>query len=850
MRYSGFFFVFLVAALLWSMPQSSAASDSASDLGRSVRKLNYWLLGSSEAEGWRRFLQLNILEAQTAKGAAADVWTLKQISDRFHSGAAGLEHPRFVEVRNAIDAHLNQLMSVQSNDPVFAVDQALGQFRRISIADMQQSRDQAVAELELLIRHYRRTMYSRQRAEIFFDLDLDAMLAMLREVEFLLAPEVSVGKLDSMIRDVRAEADKVEAKIDALPLTPIPDNDPALEPPAPDNSNNSPSTQEPSEDQKQESRQELEARKKQLDERIAKLRERRAEVLREDRPRRTRRVQTLRKLQGFETNLIKVSKRRGDPFFVSAATAYEKFFRLYFYGTGDNLQEDYLRRLAELRTNLSEVNGPDKRKALGLLGDHLRWLDYANQAPQLVNLIRLRYSQPNAYLSIDSQLINQLASQTINESEPMRQNISGRLVRGNINTTGNIAIDLIEDPNQVHASIHLLGQVGISSYLQQGKLQVFTSTNGHVEGRQSIYANVGGFFSGQPQVAANFRADFLGTTSRLRLVNRIASQKFEEARSEAESGAAQQAEDQIRERFVSQTKAPIEKAQQTLASRLKEALKSSSRLPELYLRSSSQRLLAIARNDSISTLAAGNRPSDFGVQPQIAARVHETMLTNFLEAAFAGKTFNNDELAVQIADLVGQDPESIRPAKNEQDEDADEPFSITFANIRPIEFQFEDQGFAIVVSGRAFSQGKKQIREGLNIILRFRIQNVNGQLKLVRNGPVDFSYPGRKSPRVVGFKSFLDDRLNKQLDDQDTDVDLPANLIPIDQVKALQNSPLAKRLRLVQFRVENGWLYAGWNLAPESGLHMSWIYDLPAIWNEVTITDTIPSYSDQSTVTQ
>lgn len=812
--------------------KAATSPDAASDLIHSVRKLNYWLAGDSHAEGWRRFLRLNALDSQSARGAQADIATLQDISDRFHSGAVGLTHPRFAEVRDAIDRQIESLSVSQSQDLNQLLLESRGKFNRIDADAMAQAKSKAVAELELLKRHYNRSMPSRARADLFYDLQIDEILEAIKSTEFELAPEVSVGKMDSMIRDVKQKMDAIEVKLDALPFAPTPedtgkqeDQDPNQEP------NNS-----PSEDDKQESRADLEKRQSELDAEIKKLRASRKTILAADGPRRKKRTATFRSLVGFENNFVKLSKTVGDPYFVSAASAYEHFVRTYVYGTSDNLQEEYLGKLGELEEQLARMGGPDSRDASGKIGDLLRWLENTSQGTELAMAIRLRYSQPNAFVTISAQFINEIAGQDINDASPVRQQALGRLVRGNQTTVGKVSIDLVHDPNQIHASIHLLGNVAIGSYIEQSGVQVFTQSCGEIEARRSIFANLGGLYAGAPYLAANFRADFLGTSSRLRLVDRIASKKFDKVRTEAEGTAARQAEEQLSEQFSERTNEPIKNGQVEVAKALKNGLDKSNLFPNVYLYSTFDRVFAVARKDSISTLAADSQPADFGVNPQISVRVHESMLTNFLDKTFAGKKFTDKELADQIAEMLGSQPKGLAGKSGDDQEEA-EPFSITFANIRPIQIEFENQGIAVVVSGRRFSQGDNDIREGLKIILRFRIKSENGKLKLTRNGNVDFAYPpeANRTPKLVAFRSFLNDRLNKDLEGSDTDTDLPDNLLPIDEVEMLQDSPIAKRLQLLQFRSENGWLYIGWNLMPENGYAPNWVYDLPAIWSESSI---------------
>ena len=138
------------------------------------------------------------------------------------------------------------------------------------------------------------------------------------------------------------------------------------------------------------------------------------------------------------------------------------------------------------------------------------------------------------------------------------------------------------------------------------------------------------------------------------------------------------------------------------------------------------------------------------------------------------------------------------------------------------------------MSGQKFAQGGQEINAGMKIIITFKVQDDNGQLKFGRDGKVEFEYldPERTTPALVAFRRVLDENLNKNLDTEDTQTDLPANFIPIKQVPELEDSPVANKLRLIQFRSDQGWLYLGWNYESNPGEAMSWIYDLPAIWKQ------------------
>jgi hypothetical protein len=846
----GFAAAVLIAALLTlNTPSSvlsaarSSAANGTTQLTHAVNKLNYWMSGSGETEGWRRYLMMNELEAQTGLGSQADLHVLGKIQSRFHSDVPGLKHPVFQNVKNAIDNQIDRLAASRTADISSLLASAKSKFVRSSVATLEQQRDTAVSDLGSLKRYYRATMSSRSRSEIFFDLQLDPMIEFLNDIDLKIAPEVSVGKIDSMIKDVKKEIDAVETRLDALPIGPEPDDEEdqlKLNSPSEDKDDATGNLGEiipaeilidnrPQEDNEKESADQLRQKIQLLEDKVDALNAQRKTVLKADRPRLTQRAKDARQLLKFERNFENLINGHGDPYFVTAATSLETFSRAFFFGTSGNLQEDFLKQLLVLEKQIPRLGTDDHRDAAGITGATLRWLEQAGQTPELITAIRSRYSLPNFYLTVSSSLINRLAGQTLNDRQRIRQQMGGRLVRGRATTNAAVSIEFVDDPNQIQANLRLNGTVQSGSYVQQGKIQVFTRADGNIAAVRRVFANVGGVHADPPEVDAAFSASYVGTSSSLGLVDRIARKQFEKARGGAERFAENDAKEKLIEQFGNQSNEPIKNGNQRLAELRKKTLEKSDVLPSAHLRSLHNGIQVIAKKETLRTLAANTTPVALSVQPEIAVRMHDTIVSNFLNKTFSGKVFTSDELAGEIAELTGEIPPGLSGA-NEDGEEA-ESFTIYFSRIRPIELQFVNQTFRVVVSARDFAQGGNKIGEGLKIVLTFKIISQDGVLKLQRDGNVELEYLDKKrTPKLVAFRSFLDERLNSQAVTDEEPTALPANLLPIEQVPALQDSPIAKQLRLVQFRCENGWLYLGWNQEATPGASINWIYDLPGIW--------------------
>jgi len=848
---------FVVVVLVGVTLASNSASaygglDETTDLKRAVEKLNFWLNDSAEREGWQDFLLLAQLNSQAALGNQADLAVLQKIQSQFHSDTSGLGHPVFLGVKTALDGQIKRLSASRKASIDQLLPNAKSDYSAPSTQSLEQQRDQVIADIDTLIRHYRTVIPSRERALLFYDLKLDPLKAFLKDLKIEISPEVSVEKIDSMISDVKKDIDLIVEKIDAIPISPEPDAEDSSEQEAENQpSETAPSTIDglnlsapkdelpnqiligdgPSEDNGEETLEELEGQLETLEAKRKALRDRRKRALRADRPRLLKRAKTVRQLRKHEAIFDDLALQYSDPYFVMATNSLHSFSVSYFNGTSGNLQENMLSRIEDVAEQLQDINDPAAaRTASGKLGDMLRWLDDAGQTPALVTAIRTKYSNPNAYLSIRGNLLGNAVAQTISDRSPIRQNVFGRLVRGCTQTNGNVYLQLIDNPDQVQAQLRLDATVASGAFVQQGKIQVFTNSYGTISADRQVLIGLDGVRWNDTRVDANFQSAFAGTNSNFGLVNRIAQKAFGKNQSRADEFAEQQAKDKAESQFNEQTDKPLTQANQQLLKLRKKALQKASLLPAIRLHSTHDRVNLVVKKETDATLAAPDHPQNFGINPAVGVQIHDTLLSNYLAPLLSGKTFTSAELGEQIARLTGKVPDGI--SNTDDDGEATEDFSIGFTRVCPIQFEFEDQKIRVIVSGRKFAQGDQEINAGMKIIMEFKVHDDNGKLKFGRDGKVRFEFldPKRTTPALVAFRRFLDENLNQKMAAEDTETEIPTNLIPVDSVPELADRPLAKELRLVQFRSDRGWLYLGWNRESDPADSYSWIYDLPAIW--------------------
>lgn len=793
------------------------SSDTSKRLQESVRRLNAWITLKNTDKQLRSRLLLNVLDTQAAKGENADLEELERLQERFAS-ITDADLSANLELGEVADALLRQISNLNGNrvlDIASGLAAARGQYRQISAVELMRQRDVMKRDLKGLIRFSRESMESKERAELFEKLGLLGAIEELDKIQFDLPPANSATDINLEIRELNTELLKIERALDALPLAPEPEEDGA-------------EVVDPQADE----RTALIKRQDQLGLKVAALKEASAKARAKDQPRLKARAKTIELLNRLTINFNALSENNGGPFFNSAASTTEKFAYSFAYGTSPLTSYEFDQRLPALETDIAKLAGPNSTEAEGRVGAGLEWMERSNQIPGLLIAIRAKYSKPNIYVSIGDGLINRLASRNVVESQPLCETIDGRLVRGQMTTDTSVTIKLNEDPNQVHAEIQLTGGLTTATYIQQGKVRAYINTAGSVSGTRGIYGNLGGFFAIDPSVDASIGACFNGTSSKLRVVDCFAKKKFAKEKCKSEASATRRAKKETLTRFTEQTDEVLSDGRDKLSESREKMRAKSNLIPEIYLRSFDDSILATGEKSSLSRLGAPGLPVAIEDGSDVTVVIHDSMPNNYLANLFAGKTFSNEELAEELGVILGEAPATL---SGSADSDKDDSFSITFASIRPVQIEFRDNAFRIVVSGSEFSQGAKKIKEGLKIALQFKMVQRDGKLFLMRDGKAEIDYlePEKKRPTTVAFRSFLDGKLNPKEAEEELASELPANLVPVDSVEALQDSEIAAAMVLSRCRAEDGWLHLGWTHT-DPGEEIDFSAGTPAVWNSAS----------------
>ena len=559
------------------------ASDTTQRLRTAVARLNDWLATGEETQQWRQFLDLNVLDAQVARGPQADRATLSQLLVKLESGHPSLSHPIFEEVRRSIRSHISQIDRSIVGDLAtlqFAALDAVGRFRKPTREQIEYDRDAAIYELEMLRKAYRRDLDSRSRAGIFHQLQLKETVEMLKSLPVEMPPEVSVGKIRAMRNDEIRRRNEIIDRIDAIPLRPADvetekaddENPRQLAPPEPDSG-------------EEDDVESLEKKKKAIEERIAELTKKYNEILKVDRPRLIRVRDSVRSIKFAQARFQKMARKRFDSAFFSALQALDRVADSFQFGTNDNIQQEFIGKTTELANLIPMLAFPAERRAHAKLGNTILWLEQRKQLPDLCFSIRRQYSSPNAYVSVSSGLIQSLSSRSDNETDRVNEDFLGRIAKGWSYTNTSVSAVPVADSDQARVRIVLNGSASTDTYVRERSFRINSSASGYLSAQRDIFAGLNGLFASGTQASANMSSQYGGISTSIGLIQRIAAKSFAKEKGRTDQEASSRARKRLIDRFSTETDSVISdgvRQVETFSARLR---KLDGLTPAIYLRS-------------------------------------------------------------------------------------------------------------------------------------------------------------------------------------------------------------------------------------------------------------------------
>ena len=440
------------------------------------------------------------------------------------------------------------------------------------------------------------------------------------------------------------------------------------------------------------------------------------------------------------------------------------------------------------------------------IGEALRWLHSARQAPQLVESVSNRLVHPNLYIQLSGEMVGAGIAAPVDEVAPIRDCILGTDISGTGRTVGQTTVSLFPDADQAVFDIILLAVNNSQSVGRNGPVCVYTSGCTRIGACKRVWMDADGLAAHAAAVNAVTRTTIsdICAVNGSQFIERIAWRRAGQQQEEAEGIASQHAQCIAAGRVDQQAAEMLDKANDDYRKKFRQPLSERLVFPQvLRFSTSSDVLNVVALEAAADQLAApGEPPALTEKDPDLAVRIHQSIINNAAATVLSGMVLHEQTLQKMISDLLGYLPERLKA-----DEDR-EPWTIEFAREQPISVSFADGGFSVTLRGEHYFKGDQRY-PGMNVTAVYKLVKADGVFKAVRQGelqifPPNF-VPGRSQlgMREETIHTLLQRRLGKVLE---------------PELVAKGFTPKGKwaavgKLQPVEMEAQAGWLVIGWRRA-------------------------------------
>jgi len=146
--------IIIISGPLVVWPGPAAAQTGESQVTAALDELHRWLGDNENGQAWRRFLKSDDLAQQLEKGAQADRTTVREILNAYSGETQGLTGQRFIAVRKALKAWLDELPLMRLEELPQAARDAKQQYKPITddgVAQAKKRLTDAMAGLDQLL---------------------------------------------------------------------------------------------------------------------------------------------------------------------------------------------------------------------------------------------------------------------------------------------------------------------------------------------------------------------------------------------------------------------------------------------------------------------------------------------------------------------------------------------------------------------------------------------------------------------------------------------------------------------------------------------------------------------------
>lgn len=521
---------------------------------------------------------------------------------------------------------------------------------------------------------------------------------------------------------------------------------------------------------------------------------------------------TLRRLASGADGLDK-------PQLQEAANAIEAYIGVAQYAPADaerqtksfgRAVEQLAKQLAD-RERLTTARGSfAAERRLGLLAG----LATAGRGGELLKGVQKEFRQPNLLVEVETPLLGQLVSRSINDCMSLSDCILGTRITGTGATNGSLTVTTLPAGNRARLLFQLNGSTRSNTVGRNGPVAIRSLGNTQFQATKIIEIDDQAFRVSPAAGSATTRSrtqsvSKVGGGIGTRLIEKIARRRVAESKPKADAIAGGRASDRVEQGLDEQLNEQIAAARQRYDAKFRRPLRQRRATPErLDYRTTSQALYVEAVQADDGQLAAWDAPPIDVVAP-LRVRLHQTAINNLLDAYVGGATIRRDSVEEPTKIDVVAPPWLKLKAEPLAPGEEFKPWEVRLRDERPVSVEALNGQLKVLVHAARIRTGDSTY-DNWDLIATLEPQRRDGQWVLVRQGPVDV-LPTRFDPAAgkslssadVGLRNNLVDAINK-----------PAGRMPetvkIDPVDLTSRAGPVDFLLMEAIEIQGGWLAAGW----------------------------------------
>ncbi len=471
----------------------------------------------------------------------------------------------------------------------------------------------------------------------------------------------------------------------------------------------------------------------------------------------------------------------------------------YFAGI-DQHQQQFEAQLDTLADSVERYLQEPTTEDAQIIGGILGWLEQGDQVPWLVGDVRQRLDRPNLYASVSDRFISRGIRRGVNQVNPVHECILGTDVRGTAHLVGDVDVDLIPSRDKGLIQLTLNGNLTSDNVGVNGPATIYSTGFSSVNARKLLVVDREGV-SGMPASADAFTSTvFNAICANLRLVQRIATKRAYQQKSQAEAIASQRAATRIEQRFDAESVDLIADANRRLDTELRRHLRGRDEEPQAVQFSSTNTHLNVEllQVSPAQVAAPDNPPQASEPGADLVVRMHESLLNNYGEAFLGGIELTDERLVEILEEREADIPEELQITPDK------DPWSITFDYQRPIEVNFNPDSVTIGIRGRQFTRGDSVVNRTIQISANYQIEQGEAGARLIRQGEVEVDFPTQQRLGALDLtaKTFLRRKFEAVFQEE----------IIGEGIELEGEWRKAGTLRLSSLQVSPGWFVGSWRL--------------------------------------